>query len=90
MVERERDEHAGSGGSPSARSRDTDVEFDAVVQSLRADPSWRWRLRMIRLRHAIVSAAAWSLRYLAELGCWFTGVPPQRCARSGAAAPGAV
>lgn len=57
-----------------------DCEFDSLTASLRDGADWRWRVRRVHARHVagIVGRRFWS--GLADLGCWFAAVPPQRCA----------
>lgn len=57
-------------------------QFDDVVDQLTDDPAWRRRVVVVHLGHWGTSAGSWTLHGLAGLGCWFTGVPPQRCAGS--------
>ena len=53
--------------------------FDSVVEQLIDDPVWQRRVRRVRLRHACTRGLCWALHCVAEVGCWFTYVPPQRC-----------
>jgi len=55
------------------------VRFEAVVGQLERDQAWNRRVRSVRRRHRAAWLGTWALRGLAEIGCWFTGVPAQRC-----------
>ncbi len=83
-------QHGLGGGlhhpnSDQQRAPRPDHRFEVVVAPLRGDLAWRRRIRMITIRDRVLRAGSWVLRCLAELGCWFTGVPPQRCGRSAGA-----
>jgi hypothetical protein len=67
---------AGGAGAPGP----VDARFDDVVRGLVADRAWRRRIRLAHLRHwlGVVGRGTWNA--LADLGRWFTCVPPQRCA----------
>ena len=58
---------------------DLSVRFEAVVGQLAEDPAWQRQLRAVRRRHRATKLGSWALHGFAEVGCWFTGVPAQRC-----------
>ncbi len=60
-------------------ARELTERFDAVVDQLAHDESWHRQLRSIRRRHRATWLGSWALHCFAEVGCWFTGVPAQRC-----------
>ena len=70
---------------PAATSRgdkaatELSERFDAVVGQLVGDESWHRQLRSVRRRHRASRVGSWVLHGFAEVGCWFTGVPAQRC-----------
>ena len=63
-----------------------DLPFDEVVRCLADDPTWRRRVRLAHVRHWLAVVARCSWNGMADVGCWFTCVPPQRC-RSGSLRP---
>ncbi len=69
MVERQ-DTRRGTSGSP---------QFDAVIEQFHGDHRWRRQVAAVHLRHRTSLVLSWLLHGFAELGCWFTVVPPQRC-----------
>lgn len=73
-----------SATTSTGRTPTADAPFDDVVRQLVDDRSWRRRVRLAHLRHwaGVVARCGW--HGLADVGCWFTAVPPQRCAGSGA------
>ena len=71
----------GRTGEPMTGTEPTElsVRFDAVVGQLVEDDAWHRRLRSIRRRDRARRLGCWVLHGFAEVGCWFTGVPAQRC-----------
>ncbi len=72
-------ERDGAGGRDEAGRSELAARFDEVVAPLDADPTWQRRVRSVRRRHRLTWLGNWTLRCFAEVGCWFAGVPAQRC-----------
>ena len=70
---------AGDQHAEPTTPTDLTVRFDAVVGQLADDRAWRRRVRSVRRRHRATWLGSWALHCFAEVGCWFTGVPAQRC-----------
>ncbi|UDY36620.1 hypothetical protein [Dermatobacter hominis] len=66
--------------APTNGTGAVDVHFDDLVRPLTDDPGWRRRVRLAHVRHWLAVAARCSWNGMADVGCWFTCVPPQRCA----------
>ena len=65
---------------PHSEPSELSLRFEAVVSHLAEDEAWNRRVRSVRRRHRAAWLGSWALRGFAEVGCWFTGVPAQRCA----------
>lgn len=72
-----RDRHAAD--HDDAAATELSARFDAIVDQLVDDEAWHRSLRSVQRRHRARWVGSWVLHGFAEVGCWFAGVPAQRC-----------